>query len=195
LSINIVSLRSIFKKECEMNPLRQYSIPFKGLNNGLYQFDFQIDKSFFALFEDSPIQDGDFAVRLDFDKKHNFFELVFDFEGTIKTDCDRCLAPINLPISDRQPLLVKLSVEPQPEEAEIVYISPEDSDFNVAQYIYEFLCLAVPYNLVYNCEKDKPRPCDLNLLEKLGENNQRIEPNTNDTASLWDDIKSKISDN
>jgi uncharacterized protein len=178
-----------------MKALQAYSIPIRGLKNGLHQFDFQIDKSFFALFEGSTIQDGDFSVHLDFDKKTNFFELLFDFKGTFKAECDRCLAPINLPVFDSQPLLVKITIEPQPEEAEIVYISPEENEFNVAQYIYEFINLAVPYNYVYACEKDKPRPCDMVLLEKLGENEIRIEPNANDTASLWDDIKNKISDN
>ncbi len=150
-----------------MDNLQEFSIPIKGLKTGIHEFDFQIEKSFFEQFEGSTIQDGDFEVHLKFDKRESFFELFFDFDGEILTDCDRCMTPIRLPFGGDAHLTVKLTLETLEEDAEVVYISPEESHFNVAQYIYEFIALAVPIFKTYDCENDDPRPCDFDILNRL----------------------------
>ena len=164
-----------------MNTLKEFSLPIKGLKNGFHSFNFQIDQSFFAHFEASPIQVGAFDVAVDLDKRDSFFELTFDFDGTMQTDCDRCTATINLPFGDTQYLTVKMSedLKDEPEEADIVFISPDAHEFNIAQYIYEFVCLAAPYHKIYDCENDDPRPCDLDILKKL----TPIDPSVSDDIS------------
>lgn len=150
-----------------MNALREFSIPIKGLKNGLHQFDFQIDSQFFTHFDNSPITEGSFEVWLDFSKQTSLFELTFEFEGYVKTVCDRCLANIDLPVEGLERLTVKITLEPKEEEADILYISPEESDLNVAKYIYEYICLALPSTMTYDCENDEEPPCDLEVLQKL----------------------------
>ena len=132
-----------------MDILKPFSIPIKGLKNGVHEFDFHIGKSFFEQFEGSPIKEGQFDVHLNLEKRHDMLELNFDFSGTVPTECDRCLSPIHLPVSDNQDLLVKFSIVPMPEDAEVVYISPDAGEINVARYIYEFISLSMPYNNRY----------------------------------------------
>lgn len=155
-----------------MGTLKEFSIPIKGLKQEHYEFDFQIDKSFFKCFEDAPISDAEIEVYLDLDKRTGMMELFFDIVGTIKTDCDRCLAAINLPIETEQHLIIKYSEEAQEDTDEVIYIHPETSDLNVAQYIYEYICLAIPFTKTYDCENDEVPPCDFEMLNRIAQQEQ-----------------------
>ena len=150
-----------------MKAFRQFSIPIKGLSIGLTEFDFKIDNQFFESFEDSPIQEGKFDVKTILDKRANMLIFTFDFNGSFKTDCDRCLANINLPIVNQEDLIVKYSDEEEAEDAEVVYILRESSEFNVAKYIYEYICLSMPVTNIYDCEEEEENVCDLKMLDYL----------------------------
>ena len=174
-----------------MDALIQYAIPVKGLRPGDHQYEFDIDRAFFEAFEESPVKNGQVHVELDFDKRPDLIVLTFDISGTVKTECDRCLAAIDLPIEDQQQLIVKFSEEDVPEEADVVYIHPDSAQLNVARFIYEFICLAIPMIRVYNCESETVRPCNEEMLRYLketendedgGQDNQGGNP-------VWDVLK------
>ena len=171
-----------------MDALIQYTIPVRGLGLGVHQFEFQIDHNFFQHFEQSPVQDGNIELKFTFDKRSDMFVLQFDFEGTVKTDCDRCLEAIDLPIKDNQQLLVKLSTEEQKEDADIVYVSPEISQLNVAKYAYEFICLSLPLIKVYDCENDENRACNPEMLNYLNNENKEGTPE-NEQNPIWEELK------
>ncbi|GJM31554.1 MAG: hypothetical protein DHS20C18_05550 [Saprospiraceae bacterium] len=176
-----------------MDALIQYSIPIKGLYPGVHKYNFQIDQSFFQAFENSPVADGDVAVSLELDKRTDVYELDIEFSGTLKTECDRCLAGISLPVSGEANLLVKLSLEPQPEEADVIYISPEQPRLNVAKYIYEFVCLAMPLIKVYDCEEDENPPCNEEMLDYLDKNNPDAVKESENNP-IWDELKKLSKD-
>lgn len=179
-----------------MDSLVQYSIPVKGLRTGTHQFDFHIDSEFFKLFENSPIADGNIELTLLFDKRPDMYVLQFDFEGTVKTECDRCLEFINLPVSDSQRLVVKFSetAESEAEEADVIYIHPESQHLNVANYIYEYIILSMPFMKVYDCENDDNRVCNQEMLSYI----QNVEESEEETERnpLWEELKNlNIKDN
>jgi uncharacterized protein len=150
-----------------MGNLKEFSLPIKGLKNGVHEYDFAIGSDFFKNFESSPVEEGNFNVHLTLDKRDSFFELSFDIDGTIRTECDRCTATIDLPVVDSQYLTVKYSIEEKEEDAEIAYITHDTSEFNVAKYIYEYISLAVPFHKAYDCENDDPMPCDFDVLNRI----------------------------
>jgi uncharacterized protein len=150
--------------------LKQFSIPIKGLKQSFYQFDFQLDKSFFSAFEESVITDGDIDVKMELHRKTSHLELNFDFEGTIKSECDRCLVGIDLPVEGQNRIIVKFAEDQQEDEDEIIYIHPEAHELKVAHYIYEYVTLAVPMRKVYDCENDENPPCDETMLSYLSSN-------------------------
>jgi uncharacterized protein len=170
-----------------MDNLKEFSLPIRGLKNGTHEFDFQIESDFFKNFENSPIENGHFDVHLTMDKRDSFFELVFDFDGTIKTECDRCTASIDLPFGDTQNLTVKYALEESEDDAEIVFITHETSIFNVAKYLYEFICLAVPYHKIYDCENDETPPCDFDVLNRISD--EPIPEDIEDTKNPFGDLK------
>ena len=173
------------------NPLSEFSIPLLGLKKDSYSFDFQLDKSFFAAFEDSYIQEGDIKVAMQLERKTGHLELNFDFEGTVKSDCDRCTASINLPVEGQEKIIAKYSEETQEDEDEIIFIHPETSELNVAQYIYEYVNLAVPIRKAYDCENDENPPCDFGTLAFLEKQNAIIDNNgdEDDDLTTWDALK------
>ncbi len=150
-----------------MSTIKEFSIPIKGLKQEHYQFDFQIDDTFFTAFEDSPVSDADINVAVKLEKRVGMMEWFFDIEGTIKTECDRCLAAIDLPVFTEERLIVKYSEETQEDTDEIVFIHPDASHFDLSQYIYEYICLMTPITKVYDCENDEVPPCDMEMLSRI----------------------------
>lgn len=168
-----------------MNPLVPFVIPIRGLFPGLHDYTFEIDASFFEQFENAPVQDGNVEMRLELNKQSDMYVLQFEFEGTVNTDCDRCLAPIALPIEGAERLLVKFSLEETSEEAEVIFIHPETPQLDVSKYVYEFICLAIPMIKTYDCEAEQKKPCDekmLGYLESQQEEEQQDNP-------IWDALK------
>ena len=70
-------------------------IPFIGLKEGIHQYEFEINSSFFEQFDYSIIEKADFAINVTFDKRKNLFNLAFDLKGHVIANCDRCLEELN----------------------------------------------------------------------------------------------------
>ncbi len=163
-----------------MDALQPYVLPLKGLGNGNHDFQFVIDDDFFAAFPESPIQKAKVDLTVELDKRPNL--LVFDFrlKGWIEEQCDRCLAPIQLPIEGMNQLLVKYGdPEDQTEDEDVVYIPFETSSWSLAQFAYEFIVLRIPMIKVYDCDDEQDPPCDLDMLDYLDQEEETEEENTN----------------
>ncbi len=168
-----------------MDALPRFLIPVKGLGNEIHEFDFQVDNEFFSNFEESPIKKGQFSVKMTFDKRPDMIVLGFDFEGSIQTECDRCLEEMKFPIEGQHNLLVKYATEDQPEEADIVYIGLETQQINVAKYIYEYICLDIPMIKTHDSAIDV-QECDPEMLKYLDQNSEPEEKSEN---TIWDALK------
>lgn len=150
-----------------MDALIQFSIPVKGLRYGVYEYRFHLDKSFFACFEASPVEDGNLEVLMRFDKQPGMFVIDFDISGTVLTECDRCLAPIHLPIRDAANFVVKFSADQETDDADVVYIHPDTQKWDVSPYVYEYVVLAIPMVKTYDCENDPAKPCDEDIVGRF----------------------------
>ena len=177
-----------------MEGLVEFSIPIKGLGDGVHRFDFHIDASFFKHFESAPVEEGDIDLTFLLDKRPSMYVLEFDFEGTVNTACDRCLAPIDLPISGHQRLLVKFSFEEEDEEADVVYISPETQKLDIAKYVYEFIVLAIPMIKVYDCQEEEDPPCNVEMLRYL-EGAEDAGPSEEEATEnpIWEELRKQLS--
>jgi len=173
-----------------MNPHIPYILPLKGLNDGHHQFNFDVNDQFFQAFEDTPIQEASIQMNIELYKQPSLVVLDFVFSGTIKSTCDRCLTPIDLPVSGTYQLLVKYGEEETESEEDVVYIPQDTGKWNIAQFVYEYILLATPLIKVYDCENDDNPPCDLELLDRLDSNSLTAEeqPTTNpfkDVLKNW----------
>jgi uncharacterized protein len=177
--------------------LKPFIIPIKGLQIGSHHYKFDIDDKFLTTFESNLIKDGSFEVEVEVEKSHDFYFLHFDILGSIATDCDRCLTSINLPIEGNYKVMLKLSEQHQDDDAEIIYITPDDAEYNIAHLVNEYIQLSLPYNNTYDCENDAIPPCDFNLLDKIAQNNimaAEEEIKEEKENSIWNDLKNKLKE-
>ncbi len=166
-----------------MQALNHFSLPLKGLKNGKHNYTFQVDEDFFESFDNAPVASGSLIVTAELNKQSNHLELLFHHKGTVRTECDRCTAEIDLPVEGTNELIVKFSEEENEEEA-VVFIHPESHAFNLAKYIYEFVVLSIPMMKVYDCKSEKDQPCNTEVLRVLEESQLgKID------HSIWDSLK------
>jgi len=157
-----------------------------GLKVGTHQFDFQLDKTFFNEFEASPIADGSVNVQVELDKRSDMLLLHFNIEGKVATQCDRCLADINLPFTGEHDLIVKYLPEEGNTAPELVFIDREATELDISTFVYEFVCLSFPMIKTYDCEEDDPVPCNDDLLDILDGDSD--DDNTPENP-IWDALK------
>jgi len=167
-----------------MEPLIEYTIPFQGLRDGLHQFEFLVEGSFFRLFESSLVKECSLVVNVEMDKRPDMLIFYFNVSGSIESNCDRCLQKINLPVTGRHRLLVKPG-EGESEDPEIILIDPGAHNLNIAPYVYEFICLSIPMTSVYDCENDEEVKCNEEMLSYLEAKGQQEKPGN----PIWDELK------
>ncbi len=169
-------------KKSSEKQLLSYSIPISGLSNGMHTYNYLIDENFFDCFEASIIKSGMLKVRLDLDKRPGIYELDFEIEGVVKTECDRCLEPMHLEIKSAERVLVKVGTGVSDEIA-VMYISPEAEKLDVAPLIYQFIHLALPMTVTHDdIYQDCPVDIEVYLIDDEA-------PENNATPSVWDALK------
>ncbi len=167
-----------------MSPFVRYAIPIHGLKSGVHNFEYRLDAEFFQNFEESPIQQGVIEAKVELDIRPDMLIFDFDLTGKVGGICDRCTADIQLELDFQEQLLVKYG-EPDPDEDdEVVFITREAHDFNLAHYLYEYAVLALPLIMTYDCENDPNPPCNREVLKYLTN-----ESGETQTSTVWDNFK------
>ncbi len=179
--------RANFRRSLMMKDFKRFSIPIKGLGTGLHNYTFELNEAFFKHFEASPIHRSEVRFAVSLDKRPDMLVLDMNIEGWYETSCDRCLQVVEMPLEDAFQLLVKFSEQLQEEEADIVYISRAESHLNIAKFVYEYTCLAIPS--LKNCEEDRrgERDCDEEVVRHLDE---EAVPDEKPDSPVWDALKS-----
>jgi uncharacterized metal-binding protein YceD (DUF177 family) len=172
-----------------VNSLKDYDISFVKLKPGEHHFSYEIEDAFFRIKEPSLIEQGNVNVHLILDKKERLMNLSFQFEGIIKTDCDVCLDPFNLPIKGNDTFVVKIVDIPQESDTEILYLGPNDSSFNIYDNIYELICTSIPMTKSCKDNAGKPKECNPDMLKFLLESNSENTNIENQTDPRWDKLK------
>lgn len=167
-----------------MNPFLPYSIPIQGLKTGIHQFKYTLDDAFFRSFEGTPVEDGKIEVTLQLDKRADMLLLDVHLTGYTNAECDRCTAPIQLPLNEERELIVKYGDAEGEEDDEVVFIAREASEFNVAQYLYEYVVMALPIRNTYDCESEPDPPCNRDVLKYLED-----KADEGKSDSVWDALK------
>ena len=168
-----------------MKTLDHFSIPYKGLKNGMHTFHFNVDDSFFDCFEKSIIQRGSVKVDLYFDRRSDLASAEFHCEGSVVVNCDRCLLDFNYPIETDFTLLIKEG-EVDPDEDEVIFIDEYTSIINVAQYIYEWVTISLPMIRMHEDIAD----CDPDVIKKLNGSDSE-----SDKDSIWTNLKNMNFEN
>ena len=149
--------------------LQEYKIPFVGMKTKLYQFEYLISGTFFSNFADSDIEKCDIEVKVDLDKRENFFLLSFYIDGTVEVPCDRCMEPYNQSVFGDYEVAVKFRNDDtiENEDEDVVYISKSDDFIDISNLIYEFILLSIPLRCVHPENENGESDCNQEVLKKL----------------------------
>ncbi len=162
---------------------REFLIPVKGLEPGEYHYDFVVEDAFFEQFAFQDIHHGKVMLSLDIEKESRLMVLMFRFEGNVQLICDRCLDAYTQPLKGNFRLIVKYGEKMEEISEEMVTIPYEDSYFDIAQYVYEFIQLMIPMKRIHPDDEDGNSTCNIEMLEKI-ENFEKAK-----TDSRWDALK------
>ncbi len=142
------------------------TVPINGLPQGRKEFRWRVGKTFFEHFENSEILAADLDVAVSAEKSGRFIGIDCGLTGEVTVACDRCLEDLSLPVETGFRLSVKFGQEPAEGsdvaegEREIVWLPESDADFDLAQIVYDYVCLSLPVQRVHpegECNPDAVR--------------------------------------
>lgn len=172
---------------------KEFVIPFSGLKQGKHKFEFKIDNTFFESFEYDEFNAAAIDLHVVLNKTSTMLELEIIAKGMVNVDCDITSEPYEQPINSELELVVKFGEAYDDEDDEILIISHNAYQVNIAQYIYEMLVLAAPQKRVH------PGIADGTLKSKALEKLEELRPkeqgkNKDENDPRWDKLKNLLTD-
>ncbi len=164
-SRDAVHLPSLLSKGYIVEALLEHTIPFTGLNDGEHEFHFVLGDDFFSKASDEELEGGNLTVDVTLVKSSNLLVTSMHVEGTVRVECARCAAPLDLPISNDQRQIFQLNADEDPGDDELVGLDAGANSINLSHYLYECIRLALPIRYVH-----PPGGCDPEVeatLQKL----------------------------
>lgn len=175
-----------------MEKLSTYNIAFKGLKEGIHEFDYTIGNSFFELFEGSPVDSGKILAAVTMEKRSSYISLQIKISGTVSLICDRCLESYDQEVENEAGLFLKFGETHSEEGDDVIWLLPEEHQVNVARLIYEYIILSIPLRHVHPAPAHGRPGCDPEMLKKLREHS-RHDPEATDER--WDKLKNLLNNN
>jgi len=151
-----------------LKSLKTYSIPFTGLKLGKHLFDYVITNDFFDELDYSLVKKADLQCKVELEKQETMLILSFHIYGTIGMTCDKCLAEYPQPVDIHEQQIAKFSEEEIDEDEEIITLTKNDHEINIAGLIYEYVNVAAPFIAVCTDEGNTPY-CDKEMIERLNQ--------------------------
>jgi len=158
----------------------QYIVEFGGLSVGVHDFEFEVTDKFFKNIENTEIERA--SVR-----QNHLLNMHFEIYGTVGIECDRCIKNFDLPIASEEDLVIKFG-NPDESNDEILIIPEGETQFEISQYLYEYIILAIPARRV-PCELDeKEFVCDQEMLDKLNSLNSASDEEKEPNNPMWEQL-------
>ena len=122
----------------------EYDILIFSLSERKHSFNFEIDDSFFEIFESDFIEKGKAKIEIELDKNSRHIQMGFSILGNIELTCDRSLDKFEYPISVKENIIFKYAEVFEEIDENMIHIPFDYQKINVAQYIYDLISLAAP---------------------------------------------------
>ncbi|MGO4817387.1 YceD family protein [Flavobacterium sp. W22_SRS_FP1] len=182
-----------------MNKTKQYLIPFVGLKLGKHHFEYQINKTFFEIFDYDEFENSDIKVNVVLEKKGTMLELIFKHQGTVNVPCDLTSEDFDLSIEGEMKLIVRFGDVYNSDNEELLILPFGEFEIDISQYIYEMIVLSVPLRRVHPGVKDGSLKTE--VLTKLNEMTLKEQTEVEETENKeenidprWDKLKQLLTD-
>lgn len=145
-----------------MNVAKKYSIAYKGLKTGEHRFEFETGLDLFQRFENEEVKDVHCKAEAMLERSDRQMRIQVSITGNVVVECDRCLGDCEVEIDTAGELVVKFSNEPRAYDGDTMWLTPADDYVDLAQFIYESIVLALPFQRVH-----PDGACDPDMLKRF----------------------------
>lgn len=157
-----------------MSHKREFDIAFVGLKPGTHVYEYGITDKFFTSYGEQEFTNCQAQIKLSLEKTTNFMQLKFDIDGLVEVICDKCGNTLQKQLWDEFTIIVKMTDNPdemneQEEDPDVYYISKGESHLHIADWIYEFINLSIPFQKMCSEEQIGGPQCNNEVLQKLKE--------------------------
>ena len=149
-----------------MSDLKELRIAFKGLSNGIHEFNFTVDDDFFKNFEKSSVKKGHFTILVRLERQEGMMQLQFGYDGWFEAPCDRCLSLIEVPLSFEDGIIIKFNEEESMTE-EVMFIHPKKDFIELSELMYEMIHVHLPLQNLIDCDSQENNQCDQEAIKYL----------------------------
>ena len=138
-------------------------IPLNGLTCTQTRFCWQVGEEFFESFGNSEIFDADLEIAAMVGRQGRSVMVSGKASGSVTVECDRCLEDLQLPVNADFELEVRFGEgedEQQEDGREILYVPETDTEMDLGQIVYDYVCLSLPLQRVHpegGCNQDALR--------------------------------------
>lgn len=145
----------------------KYNIEFKGLKEGLHEYEFEINNTFFEHFNEGLVENGEVTSNVKLEKRSAFLKLHLTISGWLELTCGRCLENYPQDVELEAQLFVKYGEEKEFDEGDnVIWVSPKEHHLNLAQTLYEYITLSIPLRQVHPNEIGE-NSCNQEMLDRI----------------------------
>lgn len=155
-----------------MRSLKEFKIPYTGLNLGKHEFQFEVTDKFFEFFDYEDLSNCKVDVKVELEKHTTMLQLAFTFKGTATAPCDRCGDDVQIKLKGEDHLIVKFGETSYTDQTDdILVLAPSEHEVDISHFVYEYILVSVPASHSHKDIKD----CDQEVIKKLNELSQHNE--------------------
>ncbi len=163
----------------------------------MHKFEYQIGASFFNLFEEPLVENGQLNATVTLNKSQKLLVVDFKIKGKVNSICDKCLGPVEIPVDSSERIYFNFGMEYSEQSEEIIVLPHEEHQINVAQWLYEFIIVSLPLRHVHPDDENGNPTCNTQMLEKLDEylvgDKEASKENEDTSDPRWDALKKLIN--
>lgn len=183
-----------------MGGMKDFIIPFIGLKDGSHEFGFEVNDTFFEAFPHSETQKGKIRVKAVMIKHSHMLTFDLTLNGEVELPCDRCGNTYRQDLQGEWQLVVKLNADSFNDEDDLISLPAGAHEFDLSQYLYEYITLLVPSRRVCG---EIPNPergdCDPDVIEQLNKlspaQEEEEEEKPSESDPRWDSLRNIKFDN
>lgn len=164
------------------NAASGYVLEIRLVRETPYQDSFKLNEALFSIAPENPISAADISVSLQANRFPKHIDVLLHFTGNVEVACDRCLAPLPVPLDFKQRLvLTNDAAAVEIDETELVLIPAEAKSVDLSQELYDLITLAVPARRV--CEEFSTT-CDPSVIQYLASGEELV-ANSTEVDPRW----------
>jgi len=171
-----------------LNYLEQYSVPVRGITEGVHNFEFDISKKFFEHFNVLDVKNANLKTYVELTYKNGNYTFKIKITGFVLLICDVCLDEYKQNVFAEHILYANENNNNDSKfDDNIINISDISNKINISNHIYEFIVLSIPVKHQHPLDDKGNRTCNAEMLKRL--ESYSIINEQNNIDPRWEKLK------